>query len=375
MKRLALAVGTRPEVIKLWPVLEELKSLDRIETHLVFSGQHTDLLRAVADPLGIEAQTVLQIERDRGSLSELLSKLIASFDVFLSSERIDGLIVHGDTSTALGASQAAFLSRVPVFHVEAGLRTFDLSAPFPEELNRQMIARLAQVHFAPTSLARENLIREGIPERQIIVTGNTVVDALLRIKQTTLVGEPASLKSLAMPGENTLAKGRFGLITLHRRENAGKVFERTLSLIRSVATSNPSFGWIFPVHPNPAIRLPALESLASIPNVSLVEPLDYLGFIKLLDRCEFAITDSGGLQEEGVTLGKKIFVARIATERPEGLQSGICELLSNDPAKAREQIENQILDPFALLPNRGNPFGEGKAGQVIAEHLRSIFQP
>ena len=370
-------VGTRPEAIKLAPVVRAVRETQGVKVWTVSTGQHGEMLSDVLEDLDWQPDRELSSMRAGQSLPALYSNILelASSEILSVSPKL--VIVHGDTATAMAAAQASFLCGIPVAHVEAGLRTYNLRSPFPEEMNRQLIARLATLNFAPTQDAVQNMTREGIEPSTIRLVGNSIVDATawaFREKLSSLKeveGLRSSIFSLA-PGLDV--NQGFALMTLHRRENSQK-FREILEVVREAAEDHPRFQFIFPVHPNPSIKEIAKEILGLTPNIFLVKPLGYLEFLFLLSKAHFVLSDSGGIQEEGVTLSKRVLLVRDTTERPEGLSSGFVEMVGTNPEKIREGLRALIGSSTtdAELNLAHNPFGDGTAAQRIASQIAAML--
>mgnify|MGYP001619622337 CR=1 FL=1 len=354
---LLVVMGTRPEVIKLFPVIRALRRRGA-RARLCVTAQHRGLLDGMLREFGLKADFDLDLMRSGQRPSELLPKVIAGVDKVLASGRPDLVLVQGDTTSAFGACLAAFYRGISVGHVEAGLRTHDFSDPFPEEANRVFVDRLSTLLFAPTALARANLLREGIPARKILVTGNTGVDAL----EWALERAP----KIPTPG---FGAGPLAVMTLHRQENFGAPLERIFAGVRRAAELCPELTWVFPVHPNPRVRAAARR--LRHPRVRLTAPLGHSQFGALLKRAAFILTDSGGIQEEAPTLGKPVLVAREKTERPELLKGWGVLVGSSTEKIAREAVRLVRRPP---KPPRGpNPFGDGRAGERIAAAVLERF--
>jgi UDP-N-acetylglucosamine 2-epimerase len=373
--KILLVVGTRPEVIKMAPVYIELRKNTNFGVRLCVTGQHSSLLELALKDFGLTPDYSLEIMEHGQTLAQLTSKGILSLEKVLEQEQPGVVLVHGDTTTTLAASMAAFYAQIPLGHVEAGLRTHNLSAPFPEELNRQIVSRIATWNFAPTELARENLLEEGVEPRSIYVTGNTVIDSLIEILNS---GTNESLELIDIRSGSPLTPylKQFVMVTLHRRENLGAALHEILDGVRRLATTNPSIEFVFPVHPNTAVRDSAERALRNIRNVLLIEPLSYQSFTQLLSVCLFVISDSGGIQEEAVALGRRILVARETTERSEGLASGLIQLVGASSQLVFECGQKLLSEP-GLNTNVGvaqNPFGDGKAAERISSVLASALK-
>jgi UDP-N-acetylglucosamine 2-epimerase (non-hydrolysing) len=368
-RRIVTIFGTRPEVIKLAPVIHELQKRSReFQTITVASGQHTDLLMPFEQLFELPVHHRLNVLQTGQSLNALVGRMIAALDPILEKETPDLVLVQGDTSTALAGALAAFHRRIPVGHVEAGLRSGDPSRPFPEEMNRRLITRLATWHFAATPRNRRNLLAEGIDRGSIAVTGNPVVDALKWILHRHQRSE--RLTDLL---RQTHAKRRL-IVTTHRRENLGHEMSANLQVLQEFVAEHPDVALIFPVHPNPAVQQIATKVLAGHERVWLTEPLDYLDFIGLLSESWLIASDSGGIQEEAPTLGKPLLVLRDVTERPEAIECGIAKLVGGSPQRLRAALNEAYWateNSYHAVPN---PFGQGDSGprivQAIADFLR-----
>lgn len=379
MLHVAVVLGTRPEAIKLAPVILEMQARTTFRVTLINSGQHREMLDSALSVFGLKSTFDLGLMHEGQSLAQLSSRGLHLIDSALAEISPDVIMVHGDTTTAFCAAVAGFYLRIPVVHVEAGLRTHDVSSPFPEELNRQAIARIATLNFAPTSLAFSNLEAEGVPKEKIRVTGNTVVDSSVWLSENYLRNSAWTEKQaefFSQMGLSDILRLPFCLVTLHRRENQGQGFRQVLNTIRMKATENPSFSFVFPVHPNPNISEPAREILGGLGNVHLIPPVDYLHFSLLLAYSSLIISDSGGVQEEAVTFGKKVLIAREGTERPEGLTTGYMELVGSNAEliglRLQEAIDSQSKPKAWVLNLEQNPFGKGKASQAICDALESL---
>ncbi len=326
-KKIAIIFGTRPEAIKLAPIVLALKKDERFITEVCVTAQHRSMLDQVLEIFNIVPDTDLNIMKPNQSLAEITSNAIASIDGYLKGSAPDLVIVQGDTTTVLAASLAAFYHRIPVAHVEAGLRTHNKYSPFPEEINRVLTTHVAELHFAPTQLSMENLREEKVSENKIFVTGNTVIDALLIAKAKVLSAPPA-IEGLKEDILNDSAP--IVLITGHRRENFGGGFESMCNAIAFLAERFPDHRFIYPVHLNPNVREPVYRILGGHKNVLLIEPLSYLPFVRLMLRTKLLLTDSGGIQDEAPTVGIPVLVMRDTTERPEGIASGTVKLVGTD---------------------------------------------
>ncbi|MEZ5708151.1 MAG: UDP-N-acetylglucosamine 2-epimerase (non-hydrolyzing) [Blastomonas sp.] len=358
--------GTRPEAIKLWPVIDALKMRDGPPPIVCVTAQHREMLDQVLEIAGIVPDHDLDIMTPNQSLDALTARLLTGIGTVLDAEMPDRVIVQGDTATAMAGALAAYYRKIPVSHVEAGLRSGNILHPWPEEVNRRMIAPIADQHFAPTSTAADALSRENISDDQIWITGNTVIDALLMMRDR-LNARPA-LASLLAPVLDRFAGRRIIGVTSHRRENFGGGLDNIANAIAELAQRD-DIAFIFPVHPNPNVRGLMHERLGGLANVALIEPLDYPNFVRLQMEAHIMLTDSGGVQEEAPALGKPVLVMRETTERPEGVVAGTAKLVGT----CREQIVAacvQLLDDgaeHARMARAHNPFGDGKAAERITD--------
>lgn len=362
--------GTRPEAIKMAPLAHMLKKTEGFEARICLTAQHREMLDQVMDIFGLTADYDLNVMTPGQSLPQLTATLLSGLANVLEAERPDLVLVHGDTTTTFVASLSAFYQRIPVGHIEAGLRTGDLSAPWPEEANRCLTGVLAEWHFAPTETAKKNLLREGVEPSKIYVTGNTVIDALLMVRDR--IQGDTELSSRLHSSIGVIREDRkVILVTGHRRENFGDAFKRVLVGLKEIAEQNPDVQIIFPVHLNPAVKQPVHELLGNIPNICLIEPLDYLAFIYLLQKSYLVITDSGGIQEEAPSLGKPVLVTREVTERPEAVSAGTVRLVGTDGALIVNTV-NELLnnsDVYAEMSRSINPYGDGCACRRIVSAL------
>ncbi|WP_144160450.1 non-hydrolyzing UDP-N-acetylglucosamine 2-epimerase [Paraburkholderia sp. BCC1885] len=369
-KRILLAFGTRPEAIKMVSLVKKLKETDGIDCFVCVTGQHREMLDQVLDLFQIRPHFDLNVMKQGQDLYGLTSAIMLGMRDVLSDCRPDLVLVHGDTTTTMAASLAAFYQRIPVGHVEAGLRTGNLLSPWPEEANRKLTGALATLHFAPTERARQNLLAEGTPDAQIAVTGNTVIDALLQVRG--MLAENAELRAAA---ERCLPpmkpSHRMLLVTGHRRESFGDGFERICAALARIARERPELEVVYPVHLNPAVRGPVNRLLTDIPNIHLIEPLDYLPFVLLMDRAHVILTDSGGVQEEAPSLGKPVLVMRETTERQEAVDVGVVKLVGTDTEAIVSGVLRLLDDPIAYdAMSRGvNPYGDGRASERIVNIL------
>nr|WP_034607060.1 UDP-N-acetylglucosamine 2-epimerase (non-hydrolyzing) [Chitinimonas koreensis] len=363
--------GTRPEAIKMAPVYRELQALTGLEVRLCVTAQHRQMLDQVLRLFDLEPDYDLDLMQPGQTLSQLTCNILSKLDPVLAEWRPDWVLVHGDTTTTMAASLAAFYQRIPVAHIEAGLRTGDLSAPWPEELNRVLTGRMARIHFAPTETARASLLREGVPDCQIRVTGNSVIDALLTIVRR--IDTDAVLRAQLESKFDFLdPTAKMILVTGHRRENFGQGFQDICTALRALA-AEPGVQIVYPVHLNPNVKGPVHELLDGLPNVLLIEPQDYLPFVYLMNRAYLILTDSGGIQEEAPSLGKPVLVMRDTTERPEAVEAGTVVLVGTDSDRIVRHARRLLSDPveYKRMALAHNPYGDGKAATSIAEYFAS----
>ena len=380
VKTILLAFGTRPEAIKMAPLVKTLQSMtDKFRTVVCVTGQHREMLDQVLSLFGIVPDYDLNVMQPNQDLYDITSRILLGMRSVLNSVKPDVVLVHGDTTTSVTAALAAFYQQIPVGHVEAGLRTGDIYSPWPEEMNRQITGRIATYHFAPTALARQNLLRENVDERKITVTGNTVIDALQMVV-ARLNSDEALQKRVAeeitQAGYNVsqLNGGRrMILITGHRRENFGEGFLHICHAIKHLAERYADVDFVYPMHLNPNVRRPVIEILGDgvEKNVFLIEPLQYLPFVYMMQHSYLVLTDSGGVQEEAPGLGKPVLVMRNTTERPEAVEAGTVRLVGTDQQKI-EQGVSALLDDEKLYKRMSeaiNPYGDGKACERIVKRL------
>jgi UDP-N-acetylglucosamine 2-epimerase (non-hydrolysing) len=366
--KLSFVFGTRPEVIKLYPLWLEAKKRGHT-VQLVLTGQHLDLVTPLLSFFGMKPDLELRVMTPGQSLSTLSARLLQALDAAEKSIQADAIVVQGDTTSAFIGGYWAYCHRIPIAHVEAGLRTFDLSEPFPEEGNRQLLGRISQWHFPPTQAAMRNLRREGVQRDAIHCVGNTGVDALL-LTLARLKKEPGLLSPAVAEFREMAAP--LVLVTAHRRESFGAGFEGICDGLARLATARPDAILLYPVHPNPNVREPVARKLGNVRNIRLIDPLTYPDFVWMMHQASLIITDSGGVQEEAPSLGKRILVLRRKTERPEGVKAGFSKLVGCDPKKIlSESIRNlKASKRFATA----NPYGDGKASRKILSVLERHFK-
>ncbi|GAB1579141.1 non-hydrolyzing UDP-N-acetylglucosamine 2-epimerase [Bordetella petrii] len=362
--------GTRPEAIKMAPLVNALSNHPDIKSYVCVTAQHREMLDQVLKLFEIKPDFDLNVMRPGQDLFSITTSILNGIKNILEEVKPDYVLVHGDTSTTLAASLAAFYSRIAVGHVEAGLRTRNIRSPWPEEANRQITGVLADLHFAPTEQARQNLLQERKPEDRIFVTGNTVIDALLSIKNK-IENDEALLKQFASQFSFLSEERRLILITGHRRENFGGGFENICTAIAELARVYPQMDFVYPVHLNPNVREPVNRLLRGLDNVHLIEPLDYLPFVYLMQRSFLILTDSGGIQEEAPSLGKPVLVMRDTTERPEAVAAGTVRMVGTDAARIVQSVkdltENEI--EYKKMAYAHNPYGNGTASPQIIQVL------
>lgn len=374
-KRVLLAFGTRPEAIKMAPLVRQLQVSETFECRVCVTGQHRQMLDSVLALFDIRAEYDLNVMKREQDLYDLSSSIMVGMRQVLDAFRPDVVLVHGDTTTTMATSLAAFYRQIPVGHVEAGLRTGNMLSPWPEEANRKLAGVLATLHFAPTSRAEANLLGEGVPKERIAVTGNTVIDALLMVRNS--LERDAALRHATEASLPRFARDRrIVLVTGHRRESFGEGFERMCKALAQVARRHPDIDVVYPVHLNPNVREPVQRLLSAIENVHLIEPLDYLPFVCLMERAYLIVTDSGGIQEEAPSLGKPVLVMRDTTERQEAIDSGTVRLVGTHEQLIAESITELLDDAnaYRAMSGRVNPYGDGAASARIEAALKDYLQ-
>ena len=380
MKKILLVFGTRPEAIKMAPLVKKLQEMpEAFQTIVCVTGQHREMLDQVLRLFEITPDYDLNIMKPNQDLYDITSRILLGMRDVLKEVQPDIVLVHGDTTTSMAAALAAFYQQIPVGHVEAGLRTGNIYSPWPEEMNRLITGRITTHHFSPTPLARENLLKEHVDEKQIIVTGNTVIDALQMVvgklrEDTAFASEVANrISEMGYDVKRLAGAKRMVLITGHRRENFGEGFLNICHAIKHLAEQYPDVDFVYPMHLNPNVRKPVLEILGEgAENVFLIEPLDYLPFVYMMQHSTLILTDSGGVQEEAPGLGKPVLVMRDTTERPEAVEAGTVLLVGTNREKI-EQGVSQLLDDadmYRRMSEAVNPYGDGEACARIAEALR-----
>lgn len=370
--KLLIVFGTRPEAIKMAPLVKALQQSDRITLKVCVTAQHRQMLDQVLQLFDITPDFDLNLMQPGQTLTQLTCNILRGMEGVFASYKPDWVLVHGDTSTTLATSLAAYYQQVGVAHVEAGLRTHNLYSPWPEEGNRQLTGRLCGLHFAPTAQARANLLHEGVSAETIHVTGNTVIDALLSVSHK-LDGDPALSASLAARFPFLDDTKRLVLVTGHRRENFGAGFEAICRALKTIAAT-PGVQVVYPVHLNPQVQEPVRRILAGVDDVHLIEPLDYLPFVHLMKRSHLILTDSGGIQEEAPSLGKPVLVMRETTERPEAVAAGTVRLVGTDTDRIVQETLNLLHSESAYqrMAFAHNPYGDGTACQQIRRALEAL---
>lgn len=367
--KILIVFGTRPEAIKMAPVVHKLKATANINVQVCVTAQHREMLDQVLNLFDIKPDFDLNVMKPGQDLTDITSSIILALRDILKDGQYDRLLVHGDTTTTMAGALAAFYARIPVGHVEAGLRTGNIHAPWPEEMNRMIVGRIADMHFAPTETARKSLLAENVADKDIIVTGNTVIDALQDV--VARFDSDISLDAQMQARFPFLdANRRLILVTGHRRENFGEGFENICHALRAISEDGDA-QIVYPVHLNPNVQAPVNRILGSTEGVHLIEPQDYLPFVWLMRRSYLIITDSGGVQEEAPSLGKPVLVMRNTTERPEAVEAGTVRLVGTDGEKIRENALTLLNDTkvYDEMARALNPYGDGKAAQRIAEAL------
>lgn len=374
--KVMVVFGTRPEAIKMAPLVKALQQASaEIQTVVCVTAQHREMLDQVLRLFEIQPDHDLNVMKPGQDLFDITANILMGMRSVLAAERPDLVLVHGDTSTTLAASLAAYYTQARVGHVEAGLRTGNKWAPFPEEMNRRVTGAVADVHYAPTTAAKANLLHEGVADRCILVTGNTVIDALLAVV-AKLRADQALHQRLDAEFSFLNPDRRLILVTGHRRENFGEGFQNICLALADIAEAHPEVDVLYPVHLNPNVRKPVQDILAArqLSNVHLIDPVDYLPFVYLMDRSHFIITDSGGVQEEAPSLGKPVLVMRETTERPEAVDAGTVRLVGTSRQKIVEEAKRLLTDPAAYdaMAKAHNPYGDGFAVQRIVESILNM---
>lgn len=370
MKKILLVFGTRPEAIKMAPLVHAFSGDGRFEAKVCVTAQHREMLDQVLELFEVVPDYDLNIMVPGQSLTQITTKILQGMESVLQEFKPDAVLVHGDTTTTMAASLAAYYQRISVGHVEAGLRTGDIYSPWPEEANRKLAGSIAQYHFAPTETSQSNLMAENIPSKNIIVTGNTVIDALLWVK-TKIDSDLALEKNLALKYPFLDSSKKMILVTGHRRESFGGGFERICQAIKKISEQYPNVQIVYPVHLNPKVQIPVNKYLCDLKNVHLISPQDYLPFVFLMNRAYLILTDSGGVQEEAPSLGKPVLVMRETTERPEAVKAGTVKLVGTDVElifnSVKELLDSECL--YGEVSVAHNPYGDGQACRRILDAL------
>jgi len=373
--RVMTIYGTRPEAIKVAPIIRAIEADEEMENVIVVTGQHREMLDQVNSLFDIAPHHDLDIMAGEQTLNAIVAKVIAGVDSILEQERPDVVIVQGDTSTVMGAAVAAFNRRVPVVHLEAGLRSGDIDSPFPEEANRKLTSQIAALHLAPTQTSKSNLTREDVSENDIVITGNSVVDTLMYATENLAVRfEDPRLEALQQ-AHMVGAAGRVLLVTAHRRENLGSVMEGIGEAVAEIARKYPDLTIVFPIHRNPKVRAAIRPAVEGVDNVLLIEPLAYAEFTRALSLAHVVLTDSGGVQEEAPSLGKPVLVMRENTERPEAVIAGTVKLIGTHPQRLVDEV-SLLLDSeeaYSGMANAVNPYGDGNAAARTVDAIRWKF--
>ncbi|OGU77760.1 MAG: UDP-N-acetylglucosamine 2-epimerase [Ignavibacteria bacterium RBG_16_34_14] len=375
MKKILVVFGTRPEVIKLTPVINELKRNSKFKIVLCSTGQHKEMLKQMSNIFKLKINYDLDIMTRNQNLNNLTADALKKIDLLLQKEKPDLLLVQGDTTTAFAASLAAFYHKIKIAHIEAGLRSNNIYSPFPEEVNRKIISLVADFNFAPTQLAKQNLLKEGFNSNKIWITGNTVIDAVLEIKKklNNVFISNKIKKKIESEAKQKFISDKYILITMHRREKFGEDLKMILILLKELAEENSEYKFVYPVHLNPNVKNPVNEILQKVKNFILLPPVDYLSFLFLMQNCRFIISDSGGVQEECFVFKKPIMVLRKTTERNEAIDAGYAFLAGHSPKKIRKLfylIDEKVSKGFNFF-NKKNPFGDGKASQKIVKIIKN----
>jgi len=367
--------GTRPEAIKMAPLVKALNEADGIDAKVCVTAQHREMLDQVLDLFEIVPEYDLNIMKPGQSLYDVTTNILLGLKPILEEFKPDLVLVHGDTSTTLSASLAAFYQQIPVGHVEAGLRTGNLSSPWPEEGNRKLTGAITKLHFAPTQTSQQNLLNEAVSADDIVITGNTVIDALLQVVDKVKT-DSALISTLKAKFPELDETKKLILVTGHRRESFGGGFERICEALVEIATAHPDTQILYPMHLNPNVREPVNRILKNVDNVHLIEPQDYLPFVYLMNQAHIIVTDSGGVQEEAPSLGKPVLVMRDTTERPEAVEAGTVKLVGTDKARIVNEVNNLLTNDqeYQSMSRAHNPYGDGKACERIVAKIKQHFK-
>ncbi|WP_409425202.1 MULTISPECIES: non-hydrolyzing UDP-N-acetylglucosamine 2-epimerase [unclassified Pseudoalteromonas] len=367
--------GTRPEAIKMAPLVKALNAAEGIDAKVCVTAQHREMLDQVLDLFEIVPEYDLNIMKPGQSLYDVTTNILLGLKPILEEFKPDLVLVHGDTSTTLSASLAAFYQQIPVGHVEAGLRTGNLSSPWPEEGNRKLTGAITKLHFAPTQTSQQNLLNEAVSADDIVITGNTVIDALLQVADKVKT-DTALISTLKAKFPELDETKKLILVTGHRRESFGGGFERICEALVEIATAHPDTQILYPMHLNPNVREPVNRILKNVDNVHLIEPQDYLPFVYLMNQAHIIVTDSGGVQEEAPSLGKPVLVMRDTTERPEAVEAGTVKLVGTDKARIVSEVNNLLINAqeYQSMSRAHNPYGDGKACERIVAKIKQHFK-
>jgi UDP-N-acetylglucosamine 2-epimerase (non-hydrolysing) len=367
--------GTRPEAIKMAPLVKALNEAEGIDAKVCVTAQHREMLDQVLDLFEIVPEYDLNIMKPGQSLYDVTTNILLGLKPILEEFKPDLVLVHGDTSTTLSASLAAFYQQIPVGHVEAGLRTGNLSSPWPEEGNRKLTGAITKLHFAPTQTSQQNLLNEAVSADDIVITGNTVIDALLQVVDKVKT-DTALISTLKAKFPELDETKKLILVTGHRRESFGGGFERICEALVEIATAHPDTQILYPMHLNPNVREPVNRILKNVDNVHLIEPQDYLPFVYLMNQAHIIVTDSGGVQEEAPSLGKPVLVMRDTTERPEAVEAGTVKLVGTDKARIVNEVNNLLTNAqeYQSMSRAHNPYGDGKACERIVAKIKQHFK-
>lgn len=367
--------GTRPEAIKMAPLVKALNEAEGIDAKVCVTAQHREMLDQVLDLFEIAPEYDLNIMKPGQSLYDVTTNILLGLKPILEEFKPDLILVHGDTSTTLSASLAAFYQQIPVGHVEAGLRTGNLASPWPEEGNRKLTGAITKLHFAPTDTSQQNLLNEGVDLNDIVVTGNTVIDALLQVVDK-VKKDDALISTLKAQFPELDETKKLILVTGHRRESFGGGFERICEALAEIATAHPEAQVLYPMHLNPNVREPVNRILKNVDNVHLIEPQDYLPFVYLMNQAHIIVTDSGGVQEEAPSLGKPVLVMRDTTERPEAVEAGTVKLVGTNKERIISEVKNLLTNAqeYQTMSRAHNPYGDGKACERIVAKIKQHFK-
>ena len=373
MKKILVAVGTRPEAIKMAPLIKMLDQDQRFDLRLCITAQHRSMLDQVLNIFNIKPDFDLNLMTEGQELPSITTSIINGMTNIFDEFKPDLLLVHGDTTTTFACALSAYYKKIPVGHIEAGLRTRNIYSPWPEEANRQLTSIVANYHFCPTDTSRQNLINERVKEETIFVTGNTVIDAL-KMALDRVTNDSKLIKDIENTFQFLDSDKKIVLVTGHRRENFGHGFLKICEAIKHISSNNNNLQIIYPVHLNPNVQEPVSKILSGIDNVHLLEPLGYLSFVYLMNRCDIILTDSGGIQEEAPSLGKPVLVMRESTERPEGINAGTVKLVGTDAQKIISEVEMLLYNEieYQKMSRLNNPYGDGKACERICNVLGDI---